>query len=106
MRIQIRIKTIIIAILFSSITNYLKHAFDVVGIYLMWIVLHYVAANIYPVYCAQPTLEGFIMSIFDVPTPQCQALRFVISHGGTFINNMWIALGTYLCTKLCGTLFK
>ena len=70
----------------------------------MWIVLHYIAANLYPVYCAEFTIIGFLKSPFNAPTPQCQALRFIINKGGDFINNMWIAIGTYLCSRLLFTL--
>lgn len=72
----------------------------------MWILLHYIAANMYPIYCAELTPFGFVKSVFVAPSPHCQALRFVISHGGNFINNMWIAMGTYLCTRLCGSIFS
>ena len=70
----------------------------------MWIVLHYIAANLYPIYCAEPTLLGFLQSPFATPTPHCQGLRFIISNGGQFINNMWISLGTYACSKMCGSI--
>jgi hypothetical protein len=54
----------------------------------------------YPVYCAELGFTGFIKSAFAAPSPQCQALRFVINNGGTFINNMWIAIGTYFCSTI------
>jgi len=37
----------------------------------------------------------------NVPAPHCQAMRWVISHGGTFITNMWIAAGTWMCSHIC-----
>jgi hypothetical protein len=91
---------------FKSYYEYIKPFLHLFGIYLGWIVLHFIAANLYPVYCAELSFIGFLKSPFAVPTPHCQAMRFVISTGGTFINNMWIALGTYFCSKICTNVFK
>lgn len=88
------------------LSKLLRRCIDVFGIYAMWIVLHYIAANLYPHYCANLSFFGFFKSPFEAPTPQCQALRFLISTGGSFINNMWVAVGTYMCSKMCTDVFK
>jgi hypothetical protein len=76
------------------------HLYDIVGIFILWIVLHYVASNIYPVLCCELSLVGLIKSIFMTQTPQCVALRWLIYNGGSVINSMWMTLGLWLSSKL------
>jgi hypothetical protein len=80
--------------------NYLKFAVDLVGIYLLWIVLHYVASHLYGQWCVPLTVMGFILSPFLAPAPHCQALRWIINTGGNNINAMWVILGTWFARKV------
>lgn len=92
----------------SSITqNCFKYAkismdfiINVCGIYLFWIIMHFAAANLYPIFCAELSIWGLIKSAFIVPSPHCQAMRWVITNGGSVINQMWVVLGTWLCGKI------
>ena len=77
---------------------------NVCGIYLCWIILHFVAANLYPRFCAELTFWGLIKSAFVAPAPHCQAMRWVITNGGSVITQMWIVLGTWMCGKIGGAL--
>ena len=76
------------------------YAYNATGLYLFWICLHYVAANMYTYYCVPSFFQGFIMSPFLVSAPHCKAIRWVVHNGGNTIDNMWIMLATWICSKL------
>jgi len=71
-----------------------------VGIYLAWIVCHYLAAHLYVYLCTPVTIIGFILSPFMVAAPHCQALRWTVYNGGVTIMNMWVLLGAWIISKL------
>lgn len=77
---------------------------NIFGIYLLWILLHFIAANLYPVYCAEMSIWGLIKSAFIAPAPHCQAMRWVITNGGSVITQMWVVFGTWICGKIGGTI--
>jgi len=81
-------------------TPYIKKAFAVSSIYLFWILLHFITAQMYVRYCAYPSLYGLIISPFLISAPHCAAMRWVFNKGGTLIDGMWILLGTWLCSKI------
>jgi hypothetical protein len=74
--------------------------FKVSGVYILWILLHYFASHLYIFYCVPNTYIGFFMSPFMTMTPHCQGLRWIIHNGANIIDNMWIILGTWLCTNI------
>ncbi len=76
------------------------YAYNASGLYLFWICLHYVAANMYTYYCVPSFFQGFIMSPFLVSAPHCKAIRWVVHNCGNTIDNMWIMLATWICSKL------
>lgn len=69
-------------------------------IYVAWILMHYIATNLYPVVCAPHTLKGFIMSPFMVTTPPCIALRWIIDSGAKAITSMWTILGAWCIQRI------
>ena len=73
-----------------------------IGIYITWISIHYIAAHLYTIYCTPYTVFGFIISPFIVSTPHCTGLRWCISHGASSITTMWIVLGTWFVSKFGG----
>lgn len=73
-----------------------KFILDVIGIYLIWILLHYLSAHLYTNYCVPLTYVGFLSSPFIVPTPHCQAFRWLITNGSTHIMAMWVTVGSWL----------
>ena len=81
-------------------TPYAKYVYRVAGVYIFWILLHYVTAHLYVRYCASPTWYGFMISPFLISAPHCIAMRWVFSKGGTVIEGMWILVGTWLCSKI------
>jgi hypothetical protein len=83
-----------------SMTPYAKYIYRVAGIYIFWILLHYITAHLYVKYCAASSLYGLLISPFLISSPHCIAMRWVFSKGGTIIEGMWIIVGTWLCSKL------
>jgi len=81
-------------------TNMKRFLFDVIGIYIIWICLHYISANLYPYFCTQYTLWGFLIAPFLTVAPHCQAMRWIIYTGGNNIVGMWSVIGTLLMKKL------
>lgn len=91
----------LIKIIYNEFKKFLKITFELLGIYLLWIVIHYFAGILYHKFCTPSTILGFIISPFIVITPYCSGLRWVIFNGGNIITNMWVLLGTWLATRLC-----
>ena len=67
-------------------------------VYVLWILLHYFASHLYVYYCVPKTLVGFLVSPFLIASPQCHSLRWVVYNGANIISNMWVILGTWLCS--------
>jgi hypothetical protein len=84
----------------NSVVNFTKFIIKISWLYLMWILLHYAASQLYIKFCVPYSLMGFIVSPFLTSTPHCQGLRWVIFNGGGVINNMWIVMGTWICANL------
>jgi len=74
--------------------------FKVSGVYILWILLHYFASHLYIFYCVPNTYIGFFMSPFMTMAPHCQGLRWIVYNGADIIDNMWIILGTWVCTNI------
>ena len=70
------------------------------GLYILWIILHFISAHLYVHYCANMSVYGVIMSPILVAAPHCKALRWAIYIGAQTIENMWIVLGTWICSKI------
>lgn len=78
--------------------------YNIAGIFIVWIVLHYLAANLYSSFCAELSLLGIIKSIFVAQAPHCVAMRWVIYNGGNVINSMWLSIAVWFTTKVFNTL--
>jgi len=70
------------------------------GVYVIWILLHYISPHLYVRYCVPATITGLLMSVFVAPAPHCQALRWTIYNGGNAILAMWIFVGTWFMQYL------
>ena len=64
-------------------------------VYLLYIVAHYVSANLYQRYCTPVSWFGFLASPFTIASPQCQGLRWVMFNTGNHITAMWVILGAW-----------
>lgn len=80
--------------------NYIKFFWDLLGIYFLWILLHFVGSHAYVKWCVPFTVVGFIVSPFIAPSPHCQAFRWIINTGGNNINAMWLIMGTWFAKKI------
>ncbi len=78
----------------------IKIFISVSGIYLIWIFLHYFASHLYVRLCVPKSLYGFVVSPFLTATPHCQGLRWIIYNGANTINNMWVIIGTWICSNV------
>ena len=85
--------------IFDKIKPYILFVTDIAGLYLLWILVHFVASHLYVYYCVPQTILGFIISPFMVATPHCYAFRWCIARGAESITTMWIVLGTWIATK-------
>jgi hypothetical protein len=74
--------------------------FNVGGIFILWILLHYISANLYASYCAEYSILGLIKSIFVAEAPHCVAMRWMIYHGGSAIHSMWVSIGLWIMGKI------
>ena len=91
----------------SIFTSYIPNAkhyvittYHASSIYIFWIILHYISAQLYVYYCTPSNIYGLIISPFLVSAPHCKALRWVLHNGGNTIDNMWIVLATWFASKL------
>ena len=73
---------------------------NILGIYLLWIILHYLGSNLYVKLCTHNSLYGFLLSPFLNNSIHCVGLRWIINQGSISINSMWVVLGTYISSKL------
>jgi len=85
---------------FRIVKPYLVAVNSVAGLYILWMVLHFVSANLYVYYCAYMSLFGFFMSPVLASAPHCRAIRWILNSGAQSIDAMWIVLGTWVCSKL------
>ena len=96
-------------IIITTAKNCIYIAYDTTKIYLLWIVIHYLASQYYVPFCSPRSIWGFIITPILAATPQCKGLRWVINTGGNTMETMWVILGVWVCTKImpstCETLF-
>lgn len=78
----------------------LRVFFKISGIYLLWIMLHFVASHLYIDLCVPKTIVGLLISPFLMSTPHCQGLRWIVFNAANVINNMWIIVGAWICSYL------
>jgi hypothetical protein len=83
-----------------NIKSIFNAIYQVAGIFILWIIIHYIASNLYPKFCAELTFLGFIKSMFVAQAPHCIALRWIIYNGGIAINSMWISIALLITTKM------
>lgn len=84
----------------STAISGLYFVYDASKIYILWLVLHFIASQAYPPICSPYSIWGFIITPILAATPQCKALRWVINTGGSTMELMWLIFGTWVCTKI------
>lgn len=70
------------------------------GMFILWIMVHHIASQLYAQSCASTTVYGFMLSLFIIPSPYCRSLRWAIYNGGNSIGVMWIIGGCYIMRYL------
>ena len=83
-------------VLKTIVTNALKCA----GIYIAWILIHYLASHLYVKWCTPGDIFGFLLSPLLTISPHCVALRWAVNNGAIIINSMWAILATWISAKL------
>jgi len=71
-----------------------------VAFYVIWVIMHYIASNLYSSMCAPLSWSGIFQSVFLTATPHCQGLRWIINTGGTTINSMWLLLAGWVLLQM------
>ena len=84
----------------NKLLNIIRVIIKISGIYVLWILLHYTASQLYIKYCTPEGMIGLLMSPFLTSTPHCQGLRWLIYNGAIMINHMWLIIGTWFCANL------
>lgn len=104
--IIVRVKKIIYNItpkIISFTKKILSYCWRVGGIYMLWIMFHYIASHLYTYFCTPLTFMGFFAAPFLVASPHCYGLRWCIVHGAETITAMWLVIGSWLVSNLiCG----
>lgn len=86
--------------LYNNIILQLSLFLKCYGMYLVWIVLHYISSHLYIKFCVPYDFVGFFISPIVITTPYCQSLRWVVYNGANVISNMWIVTGAWICANL------
>ena len=84
----------------AMVMNLMSQIWQIGGIYLIWITLHYIASWLYSYLCTPWSVIGFLVTPFIVASPHCHALRWCVVHGAETITAMWLILGTWIVTSL------
>ena len=80
--------------------SYIQKIYRIIGIYICYMVCHYLASHLYAEFCVPKSFIGFIQSPFVAVLPHCQALRWIIYNGGNTLSLMWTVLGAWILLKL------
>lgn len=86
--------------IYSKVKFILRLFYDIAGFFILWVTLHFIAANLYSRFCAEQSLFGYIKSIFIAQVPHCVAMRWIIYNGGNVINSMWLSIAVWFTTKI------
>jgi hypothetical protein len=98
-----------VTIVGSHIHQFIKKYWTIVAaimIYLMYIIIHFVAPHFYIYFCVPTTWKGFLLSPFMVPTPHCKAIRWTSQFTATNIEVMWVSIGSIILAKVVSEIGK
>ena len=76
--------------------NWIGKIKDVIGIYIIWIMLHFICSHLYIKFCVGNTILSILISPFISTMPHCVAMRWVIYKGAKVIEIMWILAGKWV----------
>lgn len=95
----IKLRGLIPAWNWGIVKTLIGNLWQLTGIYLIWVGMHYSATWLYSYWCTPWGVIGFMITPFLVASPHCYALRWCIIHGAETITAMWVVLGTWLVTR-------
>ena len=70
------------------------------GIYLLWISIFYFSSHLHVYLCTPYGFYGFLMSPLLYQTPQCVAIRWLVTNGSLYINAFWSLIAGIAIRKL------
>ena len=69
--------------------------------YLFWILLHWIAVQLYQYMCTPATFWGLLFgTAVATQMPHCKAALWVINHSSTIIRDMWLLLGGWMISQV------
>ena len=85
--------------LLSSISPCLMAVWNVVGIYLIWVTIHWTTVQLYTGWCVPATAWGLVFGAsVGSQMPHCKGVLWLITNSSTAISNMWMLLGGWFIT--------
>ena len=84
----------------SLFKNYYQNIYFATKIYILWLIIHFTATQLYVYLCVPNTIIGLIISPFLISSPHCKALRWCFYNGANMIDNMWLVFGTWFSSKI------
>ena len=70
------------------------------GIYVIWSLVHLFSANLYTYYCANMSVYGYVVSLFNTMSPHCNALHYLVTTGKDIVVLLWKTIGTWFISKV------
>lgn len=67
-----------------------------IGMYFVWIILHYASAHLYKMCCAPSGIWGFLLSPLMASTPYCTGLVWIMQHSVIKFMAIWTIVGSWV----------
>lgn len=67
-----------------------------VGMYFVWIILHYISAHLYKMHCAPSGIWGFLLSPLMASTPYCTGLVWIMQNSAVKFMAIWALVGSWI----------
>lgn len=86
-----------------SLTNtksLLKYITSPIGMYMLWVTLHYIAAHLYKNHCAPSGFWGFLLSPLMASTPYCTGLVWILQNSVIKFMAIWTIIGSWISYNL------
>jgi len=83
-----------------KIKDMANFVFQITYIWIFWIIVHWVTAQLYQHFCAHRSFVGFFTMVFLTPAPHCKALWWTMGVSRDNIIQMWVVLGTWCMSRL------
>ncbi len=84
----------------NDISKYYSIFMTTGGIYILWILAHFVASHLYVQLCTPMSVFGVLASPFLIASPHCQGFRWIIYEAGNKVGIMWGLLAGWVLGKI------